>query len=126
MSEEVKTCPFCSEEIPANTYKCPYCKEVLINEKINPNQNTEILYKYNDLIHIIDKIIKFLKSNTLKITIQSMLILAIVTCVIWVFVGDYPAAMINQDKLWYGEYLTAGILHTLLAILCAIILLILK
>ena len=126
MSEETKVCPFCSEDIPVDAVKCPCCKEVLIKEESQPTPNVDVLYKYNGLINIIDSVIKFFKSNALRTTIKVILVLALITCIIWVLGFDYPAVVLNKENFWYGQYLSAGMLHTLLAILFALILLILK
>lgn len=126
MSEETKVCPFCSEDIPFDAVKCPCCKEVLIKEESQPTPNVDVLYKYNGLINIIDSVIKFFKSNALRTTIKVILVLALITCIIWVLGFDYPAVVLNKENFWYGQYLSAGMLHTLLAILFALILLILK
>ena len=126
MSDEKKVCPFCGEDIPKDAIKCPYCKEDLIKEAIEPKKNVEVPYEYGGLVEVIDKIVKFIKSSFLKKMIISILILGIIICVIWVLGFDYPAVRLNHENFWYGQYLSSGILHTLLAILFAIILLILK
>ena len=115
MSDEKKVCPFCGEDIPKDAIKCPYCKEDLIKEAIEPKKNVEVPYEYGGLVEVIDKIVKFIKSSFLKKMIISILILGIIICV-----------RLNHENFWYGQYLSSGILHTLLAILFAIILLILK
>lgn len=41
MSEEIKTCPFCGEDIPVNTVKCEHCGEILQNESNQDVKNGE-------------------------------------------------------------------------------------
>lgn len=119
MSGEKKVCPFCGEEIPKDTVKCEFCGEQL-------NKRIEVPYEYSGFIEVLDKFIKFIKSVTMKRILVSILVLGIITCIIWVLGFDYPAVKLNHENFWYGQYLSSGILHTLLAILFAIILLILK
>lgn len=126
MSDEKKVCPFCGEDILADTVKCEFCGEILNKEDKKVNKSDEVLYEYGGLVEVIDKIVKFIKSSFLKKMIITILILGIITCVIWVLGFDYPAVKLNHENFWYGQYLSSGILHTLLAILFAIIILILK
>ena len=126
MSDEMKVCPFCGEDIPIDTVKCEYCGEILNKEGKKVNKSVEVPYEYGGLVEVIDKIVKFIKSSFFKKMIITILILGITTCVIWVLGFDYPAVKLNHENFWYGQYLSSGILHTLLAILFAIIILILK
>ena len=129
MSEETKVCPFCGENIPINAINCPSCKELLIKENTNPNKVIEVPYEYGGFIELIEKVIIFIKSNTMQKILKILkiiLVLGIISCVIWVLGFDYPAVKLNHENFWYGQYLISGILHTLLAILFALILLILK
>ena len=120
---ETKKCPFCGEQIPVNAAKCKFCGEYVTT---NTEDNSELEYNYNGIIEVFGDIVKFMKSPMFKLLIKSILIFGIIIFILWVFFFDYPAAVSNHNGFWYGQYLISGILHTLLAILFALILLLLK
>lgn len=123
-----KRCPYCSEEIPVNSTVCQYCGENVKSEYTSPNNknNTSSTVIDKDTLNTLIKVIAFVKSSLCKKILISILIVGIIACLIWVLGFDYPAVIDNADNFGYGPCLSAGILHTLLAILCALIILIIK
>ena len=112
MENDTKQCPFCGGEIKSIAIKCKHCGKFL-------NQDDKQK----------DKTISINISNIVKYAYVSgkiISIIAIIVLLIWVFFFDYIAATRNHSNIWYGQYLTSAIEHTLLAIFFALVLLILK
>lgn len=105
----MKKCPFCGGEININAIKCKHCGKFL-----NKQNNQEITISVPSILKIV---------RLAGISISSI---GIVVLLFWLFCADYPNAARNTENFWYGQYLISGILHTLIAILLGIIVLILK
>lgn len=124
MTEKTKICPYCGKEIKAAAIICRYCKKELDGEppvtevgSTNAVENSSnILAKQEPPVNM-----KLLKNIVIWFAVICMLIL-----VIWVLGFDYPRALLNKGTFWYGQCLTSGILHTLLAILFGLVVLIIK
>lgn len=110
MTEEVKNCPYCGKEILSVAKKCKYCGQWLSGD--GKPQTVSIN---------IQNVIKYLKLGT---TIFMGIVIAVL--LIWILFFDYTAAARNHENFWYGQYLTAGILHTLLLIWATLVIHILR
>ena len=111
--EDTKFCPFCGGEIKSAAIKCKHCGKMLNEEAKEPVQQTISIN--------LPTVIKYA-----KIAGISFCIFLIVILLIWVLFFDYPAVARNNENFWYGQYLSSGILHILIAIFAAQVILILK
>ena len=123
MAEETKICPFCGEDINLDAIKCEHCGEILQNIQLQQVKKSDNCEEY---VGLINTVLELQKSNILKNFAITILAIAMIVFIVWIFAADYPAINRNHENFWYGQYLISAILHTLLAILCALIIIILK
>lgn len=111
--QDIKQCPFCGGEIKSIAIKCKHCGKFL-NQDEKQQEDKTISINISDIIKyafVIGKIIS---------------VVAIIVLLIWVLFFDYTAATRNHNNIWYGQYLTSAVEHTLLAIFFALLFIILK
>ena len=114
LEQDTKQCPFCGGEIKSVAIKCKHCGKFL-------NQGNNYLQENKTISINISDITKYAKDTGRIISVVAIFIL-----LIWTFFFDYTAATRNHDNFWYGQYLTAAIEHTLLAIFFVLVLMMLK
>lgn len=114
MEQDTKQCPFCGGEIKKVAIKCRHCGKFLNQDTQNHENNETISIDISE----ITKYAKFFGKN--------ILLVAIIVLLCWILFFDYSEVIRNKENFWYGQYLSAGILHSLLLIWATMVYYILK